>query len=76
MSNYRKLGEPIIAILKVAEAIAVGLSFTRALGWKEDNTKLQFAFLWNKLAGRRLATWAHPGAYLSTHAMRRPARML
>ncbi len=21
-----------------------------------------------KLAGRRLATWAHPGAYLSTHA--------
>jgi hypothetical protein len=53
--------EPIFVILRVAETIAVGLSFARALNWKPEETTLGFAFRWNKLKGRNLYAWAHPG---------------
>jgi hypothetical protein len=53
--------EPIIVILRVAETIAVGLSFARALDWKPEETTLGFAFRWSKLKGRNLHPWAHPG---------------
>ncbi|MBR0783928.1 hypothetical protein [Bradyrhizobium iriomotense] len=51
--------EPIFAILDVAETIAVGLSFARALGWSEEETTLRFAFRWSRLAGRGLISWAY-----------------
>jgi hypothetical protein len=58
--------DPILAIIRVAETIAVGLSFARALGWSLKDTTLGFAFRWTKLAGRRLEVWASPGTHLST----------
>jgi len=59
--------DPILAIIRVAETIAVGLSFARALGWKPEETTLGFAFRWNNLKGRSLETWANPGVYISAH---------
>jgi hypothetical protein len=59
--------EPIIVILRVAETIAVGLSFARALGWKPEETTLAFAFRWDKLSGRNLHPWAHPEITVSAY---------
>jgi hypothetical protein len=47
-------------ILRVAEAMSVGMAFARALGWALDGTTLGFAFRWHKLKGRRLTAWANP----------------
>jgi hypothetical protein len=57
--------DPIIVILRVAEAIAVGLAFAKALGWPTDTTRLGFAFRWTKLAGRDLTPWANPGVSIN-----------
>jgi hypothetical protein len=59
--------DPIIVIARVAEAIAVGLSFAKALGWKPNETRLGFAFRWSKLKGRELASWANPGVFFNTY---------
>jgi hypothetical protein len=59
--------DPIIAILCVTEAIAVGLSFARALGWNPEEAKLGFAFRWSGLSGRKLETWAYRGVYISAY---------
>jgi hypothetical protein len=59
--------DPIIAILRVAETIAVGLAFARALGWEPEDTTLAFAFRWSKLTGRKLEPWANPGVYISAY---------
>jgi hypothetical protein len=58
--------EPVIAIIRVAEAIAVGLAFAKALGWEPERTRLGFAFRWTGLKGRELVAWANPGVYFST----------
>lgn len=50
--------DPVLVILRVAEAIAVGLAFVKELGWDLENTKLGFAFKWTKLKGRELTPWA------------------
>jgi hypothetical protein len=52
--------DPVIAIIRVAEAIAVGLGFARALGGDPEKTTLGFAFKWTNLAGRHLTRWADP----------------
>ena len=52
--------DPMLMILRVAEAMAVGMAFARALGWPPDGTTLGFAFRWHKLKGRRLSAWANP----------------
>lgn len=52
--------DPILVILRVAEAIVVGLSFAKALGWSSEGTKLGFEFEWTGLSGRVLKTWANP----------------
>jgi hypothetical protein len=52
--------EPVLVILRVAEAIAVGLSLAKALGRDPEKTVLGFAFKWTKLKGRELDTWANP----------------
>jgi hypothetical protein len=50
----------ILAILRTAEAIAVGLSIVKNLGWPVDTTNLGFYFQWTKLNGRELSSWANP----------------
>jgi hypothetical protein len=57
--------DPILVLIRVAEAIAVGLAFAKALGWKEDATHLGFAFRWTKLRGRELVSWANPFAHVT-----------
>ena len=53
--------EPIIVILRVTEAIAVGLSIAKALTKDVETTRLGFAFRWRKLKGRKLEPWGNPG---------------
>jgi hypothetical protein len=55
----RTVLDPILVVIRVAEAIAVSLSIAKALGWQED-AKLGFAFRWTKLSGRELASWGEP----------------
>jgi len=58
----------LLVIGRVAEAIAVGLQFARAIGCDAESTLLSFAFRWKKLRGRQLASWAEPGRTLfSSH---------
>ncbi len=52
--------EPVLVILRVAEAIAVGLALAKALGWSEEKARLGFAFKWAGLKGRALRAWAGP----------------
>jgi hypothetical protein len=52
--------DPILVVIWVAEAIAVGLAFARALGWNEQEARLGFAFRWIKLKERELVSWANP----------------
>ena len=53
--------DPLLVIIRVAEAIAVGISITRALlGKDQEARRLGFAFQWTKLAGRILTPWANP----------------
>jgi hypothetical protein len=53
-------------IHRVAEAIAVGLAFARALGWDAEKTRLGFAFRWTKLRGRALVAWANPAVTVTS----------
>jgi hypothetical protein len=50
--------DAILAVLWTAEAIAVGLSVVKGLGWPVEETKL--GFRWTKLSGRELTSWANP----------------
>jgi hypothetical protein len=52
--------DPILTVLRVAEAIVVGIAFIRALGWPPEQTRLGYAFRWKGLAGRRLSQWSDP----------------
>ena len=56
--------DPILVVGRVTEAIAVGLSIVKALGWG-DETRLGFAFRWTKLRGRELSSWANPMVHVS-----------
>jgi hypothetical protein len=50
----------MLMILRVAEAMGVGIAFAKVLGWVPDQTTLGFAFRWQKLKGRQLSAWANP----------------
>ena len=52
--------DPVIAILRTAEALAVGQAFGRALKYEESGTKLNFLFRWCGLKGRVLTAWSNP----------------
>ena len=52
--------DPVIMILRITEAMAVGIAFAKALGWKPEETKLGFAFRFHQLSGRRLTAWSRP----------------
>ena len=56
--------DPMLMILRVAEAMGVGIAFAKALGWVPDQTILGFGFRWRKLKGRHLTAWANPYADL------------
>jgi hypothetical protein len=58
--------DPILAILRTAEVMAVGLAFGKALGCDPDSTLLAFGFRWTRLRGRYLESWANPMVPLST----------
>lgn len=54
--------DPLLVILRVAEAIAVGLAMIGSLTKAEtrEESVIGFAFRWSKLSGRVLTTWANP----------------
>jgi hypothetical protein len=54
-----------LVTIRVAEALAVGLAFVKALGWDVEQTTLGFAARWSKLRGRSLESWGNPMAYIS-----------
>ncbi|MGO9954327.1 MAG: ATP-binding protein, partial [Dissulfurispiraceae bacterium] len=60
--KYLDFGLPII---RSAEAIAVGITFAKAMGCDPENTRLAYAFKWSKLRGRKLSSWANPGRIIS-----------
>lgn len=51
--------DPTLMALRVAEAMAVGISFAKALGYVPDQTNVGFAFRWYNLKGRSLTAWAN-----------------
>ncbi len=50
----------MLMILRVAEALGVGIAFAKALGWIPEQTTLGFSFRWHNLSGRQLTAWASP----------------
>jgi len=50
-----------LMILRVAEAIGVGIEFAKALGYDVEETTLIFGFRWSGLANRTLSSWSSPG---------------
>jgi hypothetical protein len=59
--------DPIIVILRVAEAILVGLAFAKGLECDSEKTRLGFAFRWTKLKGRELEPWSYPLITISSY---------
>lgn len=49
-----------LPIKKVAEAIAVGIAFAKAMGCDPEETQLAFNFRWTGLKGRKLVPWIEP----------------
>ena len=50
--------DPILTILRVAEAMGVGIAFTKSLGWAPDTTTL--VLFTGKRAARRAAPRSDP----------------
>ena len=71
MSGSSKAPKPLteldvgIAVLRTAEAIAVGIEFAKAMGCPPDDTGLTFAFRWTRLRNRKLTSWADSARYIS-----------
>lgn len=55
----------VLPVIRSAEAIAVGMSFAKAMGCDPENTQLAYAFKWSKLRGRKLVSWVDPSRYIS-----------
>ena len=53
-----------LPVIRSAEAIAVGISFAKAMGCDSENTQLAYAFKWSKLRGRELVSWANPSRHI------------
>lgn len=53
-----------LPILRTAEAIAVALSFAKAMGCSEEKCSLSFMFKWTHLSGRQLTNWAQPNRFI------------
>jgi hypothetical protein len=57
--------DPTLVMYRIAEVVAVGLAFARALNWQAEPITLGFLARWTKLHGRTLASWANHEAYIS-----------
>ena len=72
ISGSERRPEPLTAfdfglpIIRTAEAMAVGISFAKAMGCNAENTSLAFGIKWVKLRGRQLSSWAQPMRYWSS----------
>lgn len=69
-SNYAatagKTVDHVIALLRTAEAIAVGQRFAQALKCVEQTTQLLFTFRWSGLRDRHLEAWSAPTRWFNT----------
>jgi hypothetical protein len=54
-----KTVDPVLAVLRAGEAIAVGQHFARAMECP-DETELRFMMQWSGLKGRQLEAWSSP----------------
>ncbi|KVR05632.1 hypothetical protein WK11_12465 [Burkholderia ubonensis] len=57
----------ILPMLRVGEAIAVGIAFATALH-ADEQAKLEFMFRWKGLKDRVLTSWANPARYITPRA--------
>jgi hypothetical protein len=59
--------DPIVVLIRVAEAIAVGMAIAKSITQAEqvERTRLSFAFRLKKLKGRKLHPWANPFVTIS-----------
>ena len=70
VSKTRRVLEPmkvldfVLPVIRSAEAVAVGISFAKAMGCDPQNTQLAYAFKWSKLKGRQLVS-LDPARYIS-----------
>ncbi|MDQ7797865.1 MAG: ATP-binding protein [Candidatus Edwardsbacteria bacterium] len=55
-----------LAILRTAEAMAVGMAFAKAMRCEIDKTTLYFSFKWTRLQGRELSSWANYDRYMNS----------
>ena len=56
----RTVMDVVLMIYRVAEALAVGVSMAKGLGWGPSTSTAGFAFQWTGLEGRKLDAWAWP----------------
>lgn len=56
--------DPILHVRRIAEVLAVGLSFAQSMEYELEQTEIAFAFRWSRLSGRSLHTWANPNRML------------
>lgn len=54
-----------LQVIRVAEALAVGIAFARAMSTNPEKTVATFAFRWTQLKDRQLQSWANPERYIS-----------
>lgn len=59
----------LLATSRVTEMIAIGLSFTAALGADPQTTSLAYSFRWRNLAGRALTCWVDPTRFFRAAAV-------
>jgi hypothetical protein len=55
-----KTVDPLIQVLRIAEALFVGQAFAKSMGCSEEQTILHFDFRWIGLKGRVLTAWSDP----------------
>jgi len=54
-----------LPIRRVGEAIAVAISFSKALACEEESTAIDFLFRWSRLRNRILTSWVEPSYWIS-----------
>ncbi|MCD6616813.1 helix-turn-helix domain-containing protein [Aeromonas veronii] len=54
-----------LQVIRVAEALAVGTAFAKAMSTDPEKTFATFALRWQRLRNRELHSWANPERYIS-----------
>ena len=60
-----KILDPLLQVLRTAEALVVGQAFAKALAGSNDQVALHFAFRWTGLKGRIFTIWSDPMWWVS-----------